>query len=76
MFFKNRAIQVQMVKTKKKNDPEQTPECNHFDPEKIHMLLKDQVKHLAVTVVAVAAAVTVLSTIKAIVVNNTNPQYR
>lgn len=77
-MFKNRALQVKMVKTADTNDTTDRIDSLRatMDPNEINNLLKDQVKTIGLTIIGVAAAVTAMSTAREVIVNNTNPAYR
>lgn len=71
-MFKNRVIQTTIVKKNKNAGPdaEQKP---FMTPEEIHKMSETIMKKAAVTVVAVAGALTVIHTVSEVVINNTNP---
>lgn len=76
--MKSRAIQIRMVKTPDANAPATAPQGEYelLDPEKLSTLLKEQIKYVALAVVAAAAAITVLHTASEVVINNTNPEFK
>lgn len=61
-MFKNRSLQVQMVKTPKQKDSTDTHECAHMSLEQINVFAKDQVRNLAVVSAGLYAAKKVLDT--------------
>lgn len=68
-MFKNRAIQVKMVKTSKNEDTsEPIEERVHVDPEQINKIAKDFVTHTAIVVGAVVVGTTVLNTLSKIAI--------
>lgn len=73
-MFKNRALQLSVIKTNNNtiDSDESTTMFAALDPEKINTLVKDQVKHIAIAVVAVMAAATVLNTVSEIAIHSAN----
>lgn len=68
-MFKNRAIQVKMVKTPKNDDAaEPIEERVDVDFELINKIAKDFVTHTAIVVGAVVVGTTVLNTISKIAI--------
>lgn len=69
-MFKNRSLNIQMVKNPKRNDStETTEECNHFDLEMLNGIVKDQVKHSAIAIVSGIAVTIAMKTVSEIIVN-------
>jgi hypothetical protein len=75
MFFKDRALQVKMIRTTDAPDDtiDELVERLTMDPKEINDLLKDQIQNLGVVIVGVAAGITALATAREVIVNNTNP---
>lgn len=68
-MFKNRAIQVTMVKTPKNEDAaEPIEERVNVDLEQINKIAKDFVTHTAIVVGAVVVGTTVLNTVSKIAI--------
>ncbi len=66
----NRALHVQLVRPNRTSTATDTnAECSHIVPDEINKIIKEQVKHTAIAVVAVFAAITALSTASEIAIN-------
>lgn len=75
-MFNNHEARVTLVKKNKNTgtvDAEQKP---FMTPQEIQKMSEEIVKKAAVTVVAVAGALTVIHTVSEILINNTNPANR
>lgn len=70
-----RAIQLTLVRNKKKADGENRPiiDLDNLDYEQLGQIAKDTVKVGAIAVVGIGAAFFVMSTAQKIIVNLTNP---
>jgi len=75
-MFKNHEVRTTIVKKNKNSgsaDAEQKP---FMTPDEIHTMTDAIMKKAAVTVVAVAGALTIIHTVSEVVINNTNPAYK
>lgn len=75
-MFKNHEARITLVKKSKRAGDEITEQKPFMTPDEIHAMTEAVVKKAAVTVVAVAGALTVMHTVSEILINNTNPANR
>ena len=75
-MFKNHEARITLVKKDKNAGDETTEQKPFMTPDEIHTMTEAVVKKAAVTVVAVAGALTVMHTVSEILINNTNPANR
>lgn len=70
-MFSNRSLQVQLIKKPKtpKTTTSSTPDSSTIDLQKISPIIKEHVKHTAVAIVGVYAAIVALNTASEIAVN-------
>lgn len=66
-MFKNRALQVRMVKSNPQDSTDATV-VHNLDPEQINMIAKEQIKNVAIAVGAVVAGSKFLSTVSEIAI--------